>query len=113
MANRYKTDNNIIIGQNIKNIRKELNLTQEEFAERLDCNTQYVSQFETGKVGISIDMAIRICKLANCSSAKLFKQVIDTTTILKENEFVDKYELLSSRDKSVISQMILYLLNTK
>lgn len=40
---------NAILGRNIKNIRKELNLTQEEFAEKLNLNPQFVSQFETGE----------------------------------------------------------------
>lgn len=42
-------DNNIIIGRNIKNIRKDLDLTQEDFAEKLNINAQFLSQVETGK----------------------------------------------------------------
>ena len=53
-------DNNIIIGRNIKNIRKDLDLTQEDFAEKLNINAQFLSQVETGKAGISIDNAINI-----------------------------------------------------
>lgn len=40
---------NTTLGQNIRNIRKRLNLTQEEFAEKLNLNPQFVSQVETGK----------------------------------------------------------------
>ena len=58
-------DNNIIIGRNIKNIRKDLDLTQEDFAEKLNINAQFLSQVETGKAGISIDNAINICNTAN------------------------------------------------
>lgn len=68
-------DNNIIIGRNIKNIRKDLDLTQEDFAEKLNINAQFLSQVETGKAGISIDNAINICNTANCSSIKLFKDL--------------------------------------
>lgn len=102
MAN---VDNNIIIGQNVKDIRKNLNLTQEEFAEKLGINPQFLSQVETGRVGISLDNAINICHIANCSSVNLLKGIIKTPDI------IDKYELLSEKDKSVISQMITYLLN--
>ena len=98
---------NAILGQNIKEIRKGLNMTQEEFAEQLNINPQFLSQVETGKVGISIDNAINICQTANCSSVNLFKGIINTPNI------IDKYELLSERDKSVINQMIIYLLNAK
>ena len=102
-----KVDINTIIGQNIRDIRKKLNLTQEDFAEKLGKNPQFLSQVENGKVGISLENAINICNTANCSSVNLFKDIIKTPDI------IDKYELLSERDKSVINQMITYLLNTK
>lgn len=98
---------NAILGQNIKDIRKSLNLTQEDFAEQLNLNPQFISQVETGKVGISVDNAINICNTAKCSSVNLFKGLISSSNI------IDRYELLSDRDKSVINQMITYLLNTK
>ncbi len=100
-------DKNTIIGQNIKDIRKSLNLTQEDFAEKLGINPQFLSQVETGRVGISLDNLVNICNTAKCSSVNLFKGIIKTPDI------VDKYELLSERDKSVVNQMITYLLNTK
>ena len=98
---------NLILGQNVKDIRKSMNLTQEEFAEKLNLNPQFISQIETGKVGISVDNVINICNTANCSSANLFRGLINSPNV------IDKYELLSERDKSVINQMITYLLNTK
>ena len=102
-----KSTGNKILGQNIKNIRKILNLTQEEFAEKLNINCQFLSQVETGKVGISLENAIKICKVANCSSNVLFRGIIEATDIN------DKYELLDNRDKSIINQIIDYLLNSK
>lgn len=98
---------NTILGQNIRDIRKGLNLTQEEFAEKLNLNPQFISQIETGKIGISLDNAINICNTANCSSVNLFKGLVNSPSV------IDKYELLSDRDKFVINQMITCLLNTK
>ena len=100
-------DNSIVVGQNVREIRKNLNLTQEEFAEKLNINAQFLSQIETGKAGISIDNAINICNTANCSSIRLFKDLI------KSPDIIDQYELLTDRDKSVINKMITVLLNTK
>ena len=100
-------DNSIIIGQNVREIRKNLNLTQEEFAEKLNINAQFLSQIETGKAGISIDNAINICNTANCSSNTLFK------TLIKSPDSIDNYELLTDRDKSVINEMIKILLEAK
>lgn len=98
---------NAILGQNVKAIRESLDLTQEDFAEQLNLNPQFISQVETAKVGISIDTAINICNLANCSSANLFKGLINSPNT------IDQYELLSERDKFVINQMITCLLNAK
>ena len=100
-------DNSIVVGQNVREIRKNLNLTQEEFAEKLNINAQFLSQIETGKAGISIDNAINICNTANCSSNKLCKNLI------KSPDNIDNYELLSDRDKNVINEMIKILLDTK
>lgn len=101
----YNTGNTIL-GQNVRDIRKSLNLTQETFAEQLNLNPQFLSQVETGRVGISIDNAINICNTAKCSASNLFKGLIDSSSI------IEQYELLNERDKSVINQMITYLLNT-
>lgn len=98
---------NNTLGQNIREIRKDLNLTQEQFSEKIGINSQFLSQVETGKAGISLDTAINICKIANCSSVRLFNGIIESPNI------IEKYELLNNRDKSVIAQMITYLLNTK
>ena len=102
-----KCTGNPILGRNIKDIRNSTNLTQDDFAEKLNINSQSLSKIETGKVGISLDTAINICNVAGCSSVLLFKDII------KSPDIIDKYELLSERDKSVINQMITYLLNTK
>lgn len=107
---KKKIDNstgNIILGQNIREIRKSCSLTQEEFAEQLNLNPQFLSQVETGKVGISVDTVINICNTANCSTINLFKGLINSY------DTIDKYNLLTDRDRAVVNQMIDYLLNTK
>lgn len=98
-------DNSIIIGRNVRDIRKSLDLTQEEFAEKLNINAQFLSQIENGKTGISIDNAINICNIAGCSAGKLFKDLIKFPNIKEQ------YDLLTDRDKTVIDKMIITLLN--
>ena len=96
-----------VIGKNIKKIRKELKKTQEEFAEELDINPQFLSQVENGKNGISIENAIKICKSAKCSSEYLFEGLVKTP-----KDVVNKYELLSNKNKVIISKMIDLLIET-
>lgn len=48
------------VGKNIKKIRKEKNLTQDELAERLHCTRQTISNYENGKSEPGIDLLIEI-----------------------------------------------------
>lgn len=100
-------EHSIILGQNIRDIRKSLHLTQEQFAEKLDINPQVMSHIETGNTGISIENAVNICNIANCPAIHLFKGIIKSPNI------IEKYELLTDRDKSVVNQIISSLLNTE
>lgn len=51
------------VGKNIKKIRKEKNLTQDELAERLHCTRQTVSNYENGKSEPGIDLLIEIASV--------------------------------------------------
>ncbi|WP_371367739.1 hypothetical protein SRRS_15670 [Sporomusa rhizae] len=53
------------IGQRIKKIRKQKNLTQEKLAESLEVSTVYISQVENGKTKLNLEMLIRIASLLN------------------------------------------------
>ncbi len=95
------------LGENIKYIRKKANYTQEEFSEKLGITPQFLSSVERGIAGISINTAIKICQITECSPMLLFKDII------KVNSIDDKYDLLNEKDKSVINKMIEYLLENK
>lgn len=107
MENMKNNTKLLTLGQNIKEIRKNLNLTQDEFSEKLDITSNFLSRVENGYVGISIDNVINICKLANCSPSSLFKGIIELPAI------IDKYEQLNSANKLIIEKMIIYLLEAQ
>ena len=48
----------------VRTIRKELSLTQEQFAEKLEVTSDYISMLETGKKQPSNKLARKISKLA-------------------------------------------------
>lgn len=104
-----RTDNmNLItLGKNIQEIRQSLNMTQEKFSENLNITPNFLSKVENGNAGISIDVAIKICNLANCSANILFKNIVTPSDI------PNKYDLLNKRDKSVIEKMIDCLLDSE
>lgn len=49
----------------IKIIRKEANLTQKEFAEKLGIKQNTVASYEMGRIGISDSVIISICREFN------------------------------------------------
>ena len=57
----------IRIGNNIKNIRLNLNLTQDELSDKLNIDQTTLSKYELGKSLIQIDPLIGLSKLNNYS----------------------------------------------
>lgn len=55
------------IGKNIRQKRKEKNLTQEKLANQMDTSAQYISRIERGKVGPSLEFLYKISAALNCS----------------------------------------------
>ena len=102
-SNEFKSE---ILGNNIKNIRKNADLTQEEFSEKLGVTPQFLSAVERGLSGISINTAINICKIVNCSPAVLFKNIIN----YEIKDISNLYEQLDSRDQIVVQDLIKSLL---
>lgn len=51
------------VGKNIKKIRKEQNLTQDDLAERLHCTRQTISNYENGKSEPNIALLVEIANV--------------------------------------------------
>lgn len=58
--------------QVIKEYRKSQKLSQEKFAELLDCDTTYISHIENGKRDPSIDFFIKFSNLSGISFDYMF-----------------------------------------
>lgn len=52
-------------GRNIKNIRKELKMTQADLAEQANISVIHVSHIETGTVNMSMETLLAICRALN------------------------------------------------
>ena len=59
MLNRVKFDP-YIIGNNLRDLREEKNLTQMEVAEKLDISSGHYARIEEGARGMSIQMLYRL-----------------------------------------------------
>lgn len=100
---REKKEINIQIGEQIRAAREQAKLTQEQFAERIDVSTQYVSDLERGVVGVSIATLKRVCLTLGISSDQILfgnRPDNDIDTI------AEKCKRLSPKQFSILSDII-------
>ena len=67
------------IGDNIKALRKLNNLSQREFAARMQTTQQRVSEWECGKIEPSLYNIIKILKVLNTTFEELTDGIDDKT----------------------------------
>lgn len=82
------------LSENLRKIRKENNLSQEQLAEKLNVSRQSVSKWESGQAYPEMDKVIQICQLFNISVDDLLNQDIkelNNNKIAKSNinNFID------------------------
>ena len=82
----------INLAENLKKIRKENNLSQEQLAEKLGVSRQSVSKWEAGQAYPEMDKVLQICKLFNLNMDELFNQDVKEIKETKESKAnVNKY----------------------
>lgn len=55
--------NEKIWGQKIRDVRQSMNLTQQDFANKIDVSTGKVAQIEQGRVMPSLEIVAKVCKV--------------------------------------------------
>lgn len=70
---------------NIKSLREELNLTQKEFAERINTTNKNIWAYENGLAQPSIELLIKMATVFNVSVDYLIGRT-DEDGIVKKNE---------------------------
>lgn len=81
------------LGENLYNLRKKKNLSQEEVAEKLNVTRQTISKWETGESKPDFDKIIPICNLYDITSDELLKGEITEPIEKEENkEIIDTDE---------------------
>lgn len=78
-----------IIGCNIKRVRKENKLTQNELAKRIKISTVHMSHIEGGSVSMSLSLFLKLCEELHVSADTLLENAYD---------FTDKNDLQVSID---------------
>ena len=89
---------------NLKKLRKDNNLSQEELAEKLNVTRQSVSKWESGAAYPEMDKVIQICKMFNVNIDDLLNKDIKEVNEIKESKSnINKYidEVLNYITKTV------------
>lgn len=62
----------IILNNNVERFRKEINITQQEFADLLNVSRQTIISIEKGRYNPSLELAFKISKYFNKSIEDVF-----------------------------------------
>jgi len=73
MQNKEKYYYDLIVS-NLKKIRQKHLLSQEEFAEKLDCSRKYISRLENNREKISLKMLLKISTIFNINPQDFFQK---------------------------------------
>lgn len=67
----------VALGRRIKAMRQNLEMTQEEFAERLNCTNSHLGKIENGKGGISIELLVSVANMLHTTVDQLLLDSYD------------------------------------
>lgn len=71
---KYEVMYHKIISANIKKLRKEARLSQEEFAEKLNCSREFISRVENLKEKVSLKMILKLSELFKINPKYFFDE---------------------------------------
>lgn len=63
-----------IIAQNLKKLRVSSKLSQEKFAEELNCSREFISRVENFHERLSLNMLLQIAEIFKVNPSSFFKQ---------------------------------------
>lgn len=99
------------LGERLTLLRKEMNLSQEEVAERLNVTRQTVSKWELDQSTPDFDKVIPICKLYNISSEELLTgRKADVNNNDQEYNLMTDQEIKKKTAKAVCESIALFFI---
>lgn len=67
-----------LVGQKIKNKRKQCGLTQEQLAEKCDISVSYIAHIERGTKSLSLETAVKVSNVLDVSLDYLILDELDS-----------------------------------
>jgi transcriptional regulator with XRE-family HTH domain len=61
-----------LVGKQVKRFRVQKNLTQQELADKLEVDRQYIWKIENAKVNITLDYLEKVIRCLGCTHSEFF-----------------------------------------
>lgn len=71
---KYEVMYHMLISSNVKKLRKSVKLSQEEFAEKLDCSREFISRVENLKEKVSLKMILKLSEIFKVRPTYFFEE---------------------------------------
>ncbi len=98
-----------LMGNRIKQRRKELNITQNQFAETLQISNNHLSTIENGKSHASIELFCQICVELNVTPDYLLSGQLHPNDVPRNIQ--DMLRLCNDEDLAFIQYMVEFLIS--
>lgn len=93
------------LGERLKELRKQRELTQQELAQQIGCSHQTISKYENDENMEKIKVISRLSDFFGVSTDQLIKGTVSNKLgelSADEEKFISKYRELSSHDKKIV-----------
>ena len=90
-------------GENLKIIRKNKKMSQEELAEKLNVSRQSVSKWETGESYPEMNNILELCRIFNIKINELIHQDMSDISSLDEEVIMNLVKFNENKQKQVKS----------
>lgn len=94
------------LGIRIKEMRLKNNLTQDNLAQMVDCNTSHISNIENNHTKVSLNVLLAITNALNTSIDYLLSDQYENTSLALENEILRAVKNCDNDKKLKILKMI-------
>lgn len=91
----------------IKNLREELNITQQELADKLNCSKSVIGLYENDRRKPSLEVLLKLSEIFNCSIDYILGKS-DIRNIAEEFEFAYHKETEGLSDEEIKEAVKIY-----
>lgn len=113
-----KMYNDLKLGQRLKDLRNEHNLTQQELADRTELTKGYISQLERDLTVPSVPTLLDILQCLGCTPGEFFSDTKKPPVVYHQNEYFEKIDeenkntiqwLIADAQKNMMEPLLIHL----